>query len=110
MRRHAELLVEVYGAHKGVRDFRKHVAWYTKGFAVGSAIRRGLAMVSTLDELDELLRAIDPHQPYPAPVASGPRGRTSGERAPSLPEGWLTSRSLAVGTDLAAAEVGVGGG
>ncbi len=30
---------------KGVRDFRKHVAWYTKGFAVGGDTRRALAMV-----------------------------------------------------------------
>ena len=32
MRRHVELLVELFGPDKGPRDFRKHVAWYLKGF------------------------------------------------------------------------------
>ena len=110
MRRHAELLAEVLGPDKGVRDFRKHVAWYTKGFAVGTDIRNALAMVSTLDELDALLALIDPDQPYPAAIAAAPRGRTSGEKRPSLPEGWLDSRLLGDDIDLAAAEIGVSGG
>jgi nifR3 family TIM-barrel protein len=110
MRRHAALLADVYGADKGVRDFRKHVAWYTKGFAVGGDTRRALAMVSTLDELDALLATIDPRQPYPGAVAAGPRGRTSGGRRPTLPEGWLDSREIGAGADLSAAEIGVSGG
>ena len=39
----------------GVTDFRKHVAWYLKGFAVGGDLRRALASSSSLAELDDLL-------------------------------------------------------
>ena len=41
MRRHADLLVAVAGAERdGCTDFRKHVAWYLKGFPVGAELRR----------------------------------------------------------------------
>ncbi len=93
MRRHAELLAEWLGdEERGVVDFRKHVAWYLKGFAVGSELRRTLATASSLAELDDGLARLDLDQPFPAEVVGQPRGRTSGARAVSLPEGWLGSR------------------
>jgi nifR3 family TIM-barrel protein len=92
MRRHAELLVDGLGPERGVVDFRKHVAWYLKGFAVGSGVRQAMAMASSLAELDDQLARLDPAQPFPADVLGRPRGRTTGERAVSLPEGWLATR------------------
>src|SRR4029450_9518940 len=65
MHRHATLLAAEQGERHGCSDFRKHVAWYLKGFSVGSDIRRALAMVSSLDELCGLLARSD-DQPYPA--------------------------------------------
>jgi tRNA-dihydrouridine synthase len=91
MQRHAELLAGEQGERHGCTDFRKHVAWYLKGFSVGSDVRRGLAMVSGLDELSGLLARI-PDQPYPTAVLGAPRGRTSSPRAVALPEGWLADR------------------
>jgi nifR3 family TIM-barrel protein len=89
MRRHAELLGEWLGDEaRGVIDFRKHVAWYTKGFSVGSAMRQRLAMASSLAELDDLLAGLDLDQPWPE-GAEGPRGRTAGAKRVVLPEGWL---------------------
>ncbi|NEE39761.1 tRNA dihydrouridine synthase DusB, partial [Streptomyces sp. SID7982] len=45
MVRHATLLGEWIGDEaRGVIDFRKHVAWYLKGFAVGSEMRKKLAV------------------------------------------------------------------
>jgi hypothetical protein len=32
------------------------------------------------------------HAPYPIETAKGPRGRTTSDRRPSLPEGWLDDR------------------
>lgn len=111
VRRHAELLVAMYGSElKGCRDIRKHMAWYFKGFRVGQHVRASLGTVASLAELDDLLAQIDPGQALPAEVAAGPRGRTSGERSVSLPEGWLETRDVPAGLDLAAAEIGVGGG
>src|SRR5215213_555655 len=60
LRRHAVLLRGHMGPDKGIRDVRKHIAWYLKGFAVGPDIRRRLGLVSSLDELDELLATLDP--------------------------------------------------
>ena len=60
MRRHAELLGEWLGDEaRGVVDFRKHVPWYTKGFSVGSELRRALATSSSLAELDEHSARLD---------------------------------------------------
>jgi nifR3 family TIM-barrel protein len=91
MHRHATLLAEEQGERHGCTDFRKHVAWYLKGFAVRSETRRALGMVSSLDELADLLAGI-PDQPYPADVLGAPRGRTSSPRPVGLPEGWLVDR------------------
>ncbi|MDX6313981.1 MAG: hypothetical protein QOF84_4079 [Streptomyces sp.] len=89
MRRHAELLGEwLEDEERGVIDFRKHVAWYTKGFSVGSEMRRKLAMSSSLAELDAHLADLDLDQPWPA-GAEGPRGRTAGSKRVVLPDGWL---------------------
>ena len=111
MVRHAELLVDLYGEHKGCRDFRKHVAWYLKGFRIGSEIRSKMGMVSTLTELAQLVNLIDAEQEFPI-MAEGPRGRTSGERPVSLPQGWLDSPDELgdFAADLAAAELDVSGG
>ena len=67
------------GADKGIRDMRKHIAWYLKGFPVGPELRRRLGMVGSLDELDELLGPARPDQPFPAD-ADGPRGRQGSPR------------------------------
>lgn len=89
MLRHATLLGEWLGDEaRGVIDFRKHVAWYLKGFSVGSEMRKRLAVTSSLAELAEGLAALDLDQPWPA-AAEGPRGRTSGKNRVALPDGWL---------------------
>jgi nifR3 family TIM-barrel protein len=91
MHRHAQLLSAEQGERHGCTDFRKHVAWYLKGFSVGSDVRRALAMVGSLDELAGLLDRIE-DQPYPTAVLGAPRGRTSSPRPVALPEGWLDDR------------------
>jgi len=89
LRRHAELLCAEMGPDRGMRDLRKHIAWYLKGFAAGSEPRRLLGMVSTLDELDTLLAGLDLDQPFPT-AGDGPRGRQgSPQRRVALPHGWL---------------------
>ncbi|MET9129749.1 tRNA dihydrouridine synthase DusB [Streptomyces antibioticus] len=76
------------GESKGVVDFRKHVAWYLKGFAVGSEMRKRLAITSSLEELRSGLDELDLDQAWPT-GADGPRGRTSGNNRVVLPDGWL---------------------
>ncbi|OLE25695.1 MAG: tRNA dihydrouridine synthase DusB [Actinobacteria bacterium 13_1_20CM_3_71_11] len=93
MRRHAVLLAGWLGSEEaGCTDFRKHVAWYLKGFPVGSSLRRALAMASSLAELDDLLGKLDADTPYPLEVLGQPRGRTNSPGRVHLPEGWLADR------------------
>jgi nifR3 family TIM-barrel protein len=93
MRRHAELLVDWYGDERqGATDFRKHVAWYLKGFPVGTEVRRALAMVGGLAELDDLLGKLDATAPFPAATLGRPRGRINAPGRVHLPEGWLADR------------------
>jgi hypothetical protein len=93
MRRHAELLARWLGTEReGVVDFRKHVAWYLKGFPVGAEIRRGLAMSSSLAELDGYFARLDPEAPFPVDTLGKPRGRTNSPGKVTLPYGWLEDR------------------
>lgn len=112
LRRHAQLLCEDYGEIKGCRDIRKHMAWYLKGFAVRQQVRQALGNVSTLDQLDELLVQIDVPQTFNGDVGAAPRGRTSGERPPTLPDGWLDSPWLDESSRLclSEAELSISGG
>ena len=90
MGRHAQGLVAMHHSDHGVREFRKHVAWYLKGFPVGSELRGKLAQASNLAELDELLARLDHAQPWPQANEGSPRGRShASERRVTLPYGWL---------------------
>ncbi|MEJ8282532.1 nifR3 family TIM-barrel protein [Curtobacterium sp. PvP017] len=94
-RRHAELLVEFFGSEEhGCRDIRKHVAWYFKGYPIGSDVRSGLAMASSLQEIDDLLGQLDHDAPYPGADAEGPRGRSGNPKRTALPDRWLESRDV----------------
>ena len=113
IRRHAELMVEEFEDElKALREIRKHMAWYLKGYAVGGTLRSQLALVETLDHLDDLLGRLDLDQPYPGAGAEGQRGRAGSPKRPSLPEGWLDSRDLSESfrKSLQEAELSVSGG
>jgi nifR3 family TIM-barrel protein len=102
LRRHAELLVEHDGPDKGIRDLRKHMAWYLMGFPVGSQLRRRFAMVTSLAELDDLLGELDHDAPFPV-EAEGPRGRQGSPGRVTLPYGWLddpNDRTVPAGADM----------
>jgi nifR3 family TIM-barrel protein len=108
MRRHAELLVQYMGEERGCKEFRKHIAWYLKGFAAGSELRQSLGLVDTLATLDGLLSRLDPDEPFPVAELGSPRGRQGSPRRVALPDGWLDGRDdCAVSAD---AEIGVSGG
>ncbi len=100
MFRHAHLIVEYLESEdRGIRDMRKHMAWYLKGFRVAREIRHDLGMVSSLQEMRELLDRLE-EQPYPTEVGDKPRGRTSHGRPPTLPDGWLNDPDELVHVEL----------
>lgn len=112
-RRHAELLIEHFeDGFRGLQDLRKHVAWYFKGYEVGSDVRSGLARVSSWAELEDLLSRLDPDAPYPGRAAEGSRGRAGSPKRPHLPQDWLDSRRMneAHRAMIAHAELDISGG
>ncbi|MCS4484204.1 tRNA dihydrouridine synthase DusB [Gleimia sp. 6138-11-ORH1] len=76
---------------EAMRNLRKHIGWYLKGFSLGGQMRAALSRVETLAQLEELLSGLDPEVEYP-PAARGKRGRAGGQKKPHLPYGWLESR------------------
>ena len=89
MVRHGQLLSEYFeDEYRAARDMRKHMAWYLKGFRVGSEIRSQLGMIDDFDQMKALLNQIE-EQPYPQEIGEAPRGRSSGVRSVSLPHRWL---------------------
>jgi nifR3 family TIM-barrel protein len=113
IRRHAELMVEHFGEEgRALRELRKHMSWYLKGYVVGGEARAALGMVSSQAELDERLGVLDLAQPYPGEGAEGPRGRAGSPKTPAVPDGWLSSREIddRLSEMLAEAELSVSGG
>lgn len=110
--RHARWVIADQGDEvRAMREMRKHIGWYLRGFAVGGPARHALSMVSSLDELREHMRSLDLDQTFPK-AAEGPRGRAGGEKAPHLPTGWLDSPFLTDSerAQLHLAEEGADGG
>ena len=55
MLRHARMQLEYKGEYLGIREMRKHIAWYTKGLPGAAALRNEINQVETYDELERLL-------------------------------------------------------
>jgi nifR3 family TIM-barrel protein len=89
---HATLLADWAGEGPAMRMFRRHSSWYTKGFRGSAKLRARLMRVATLSELEEILRAADPSEPFPPEAMRVPRGKTAGRQKVSLPEGFLENR------------------
>ena len=55
MLRHARLQLKYKGEFIGIREMRKHVAWYTKGLEGSAKLREEINRVESYQELEELL-------------------------------------------------------
>ena len=58
MLRHARLQVEFKGEYLGIREMRKHAAWYTAGYKNSSKLRGRINAVETYEELDALFQEV----------------------------------------------------
>ena len=54
MIKHVETICEDKGANVGLREARKHAAWYTKGLRGSAKYRNRLSQISDIDELREI--------------------------------------------------------
>ena len=55
MLRHARMQIEFKGDYLGIREMRKHVAWYTKGLKGSAKLRDDINKVESYEELEKLL-------------------------------------------------------
>ncbi len=55
---HAGMLIECKGEYIGIREMRKHAAWYTQGLPGSSKLRGKLGEILNYNDLEELIEAI----------------------------------------------------
>lgn len=53
--RHARMQLEMKGTYTGMREMRKHAAWYTAGYRHASSLRREMNGVETYEQLEQLM-------------------------------------------------------
>lgn len=53
--RHAKMMLEFKGEYIGIREIRKHAAWYTAGYPNSSRLRAKINEVENFEALEELL-------------------------------------------------------
>ena len=58
MLKHARLQLKYKGEFCGIREMRKHVAWYTKGLKGAARLREKVNAVESLEELENLLTSL----------------------------------------------------
>lgn len=56
--RHARMLVEYKGMYTGIREMRKHVAWYTAGYPNSAKLRARVNEIESLESLEELIQGL----------------------------------------------------
>ena len=59
--RHAKMQLEFSGEYLGIRQMRKHVAWYTTGYPGSSKLRGMVNQVESMEELEQLLETYINH-------------------------------------------------
>lgn len=52
---HTRLQLEYKGEYLGIREMRKHIAWYTTGYPHSARLRNQVNMVETYQELEKLI-------------------------------------------------------
>ena len=55
--RHAQMQIGFKGEYTGIREMRKHVAWYTAGFPHSAKLRKRVNEVESMEALEELLQS-----------------------------------------------------
>ncbi len=57
--RHARMLIDYKGEYIGIREMRKHAAWYTAGFKGTSKLRGCLNEASSIESLEEIIMGFE---------------------------------------------------
>ncbi|MDD3179008.1 MAG: tRNA dihydrouridine synthase DusB [Opitutaceae bacterium] len=98
MRRHLDLMIEIFGEGRGCRQFRKAAAWHAKRLGPAKEFKRKVVALRTRDEFEELLAAhalwrrpfCDEHGELlpkyrPVPLVASFLGAQAGGHGPGIP-------------------------
>jgi nifR3 family TIM-barrel protein len=109
MLRHANLLCDWAGERIGIRSFRKHATWYTKGFPDSARLRGELIRIDSIADLQRILDGANPELEFPKSALRVPRGKKGGRQKVALPEGYLDDRQDATPPGFEAEDATSGG-
>ena len=56
--KHLNMLVKEKGEYTAIREMRKHIGWYIKGFANASEIRKKVCEIEEISELKNVIENI----------------------------------------------------
>jgi len=89
---HARRLIELFGPENGMRQMRKWLGWYTKGFRGSAALRGRLHAIEDLPGMSRALGQLDPTEEFPAAALRARRAKGGRTQRVKLPEGYLDQR------------------
>ena len=84
--RHAEALAEFFKEEPAVKQMRKWIGWYTKGFHGSASIRGALNTVESLDDLRESLLRLPADEEFPLRALRMGRAKRGGKQRVKLPD------------------------
>jgi len=87
--RHARALTDFFGEAPAMKQMRKWIGWYTKGFYGAANLRGALTSVTDLEGLERLLGEIPGDEPFPMRALRMGRAKRGGKQRVKLPEGYL---------------------
>ncbi len=68
--RHAAMSVDYKGEFTGIREMRKHVAWYTTGYPGSARLRNRVNEIETMDDLQRLLEEYEKNNQTEEPAGN----------------------------------------
>jgi len=86
---HAEALSDFFGEGPAMRQMRKWVGWYTKGFHGASSLRASLQAIESIDALRQLFASLPHDEEFPKSALRMRRAKKGGKQRVKLPEGYL---------------------
>jgi nifR3 family TIM-barrel protein len=107
---HAGRLMDWVGHDSGISAFRRHLTWYTKGFALSSEVRVGMMKARTIDELRVVFEPVDKLQRFPPEAMRARRGKKAGRQVVALPQSVVSADCDPLADEAEAEEILVSGG
>lgn len=87
--RHAEALSDFFEEGPAMKQMRKWLGWYTKGFHGAAALRGALPSLETLSDLRTHLLSLPLEEEFPLRALRMGRAKRGGKQRVKLPSGYL---------------------